>query len=84
MSCKLNTINSTTVTDSQRLAFNKMLGHLKRDLIVKPILTHVIKREEELGAELDDSDYYLVELEEKIAIVEEYVKKASQSPVSKK
>jgi len=33
-------------------------------------------------AELNDSDSYLKDLEEKIAIVEEYVKKASQPPVT--
>ena len=37
-----------------------------------------IQTEGELETELNDTDSYLTELEEKIAIVEEYVKKASQ------
>jgi len=37
-----------------------------------------------LEAELNDSDCYLIDLEEKIAIVEEYVKRASQPPVALK
>jgi len=89
MSCaELNTINSTTVTDSRRLTFNTTLGHLKtkRDLIIKldSDISDTIEGEEEFEAELNDSDCYLIDLEEKIAVVEEYVKKASQPLVTLK
>jgi len=80
-------LNTTTVTDSRRLAFNTTLGHLKtkRDLIIKldSDISDTVKEEEELEAELNDSDSYLMDLE-KIAIVEEYVRKASQPPVTLK
>ena len=85
LSCELNTINSTTVDESQRLAFNTVLGQLKtkRDLIIKldGDISDTIKSDEELETELNDADDYLMNLEEKIAILEEYVKKASQPPV---
>ena len=72
--CELNTINST-VTESKRLAFNTTLGQLKikRDLIIKldGDISDTIKDDEELETELDDADAYLMELEQKIAILEE-------------
>jgi len=85
MSCELYTINSTTFDESRRLAFNTTLGQLKmkRDIIVKldSDISDTIKNEEELETELDDADAYLMELEEKIAVLEECVRKASQPPV---
>lgn len=87
-SCKLSTINSETVAESRSLAVTTTLGHLrmKRDLIIKldSDICDTILTEEELETELNDTDSYLIELEEKIAIVEEYVKKASQPPVMPK
>ena len=66
------------------MAFTTTLGHLrmKRDLITKldSDICDSIQTEGELETELNDTDSYLTELEEKIAIVEEYVKKASQPP----
>ena len=41
-----------------------------------------IKTKGELEADLNDTDSYLTELEQKIAIVEQYVKNASQPPVT--
>ena len=88
MLCELNTINSETVDESRMLAFTTTLGHLrtKRDLIIKldSDICDSIQTEGELETELNDTDSYLTELEEKIAIVEEYVKKASQPPVTPK
>ena len=88
MLCELNTINSETVDESRMLAFTTMLGHLrtKRDLIIKldSDICDSIQTEGELETELNDTDSYLTELEEKIAIVEEYVKKTSQPPVTPK
>ena len=83
---ELNTINSETVTESRRLAVTTTLGHLKtkRDLIIRldSDICDTIQTEEELETELNDTDTYLTELEERIAIVEEFVKKASQPPVA--
>ena len=84
-SCELNTLNSETVTESQRLPVTTTLGYLKtkRDLLIKldSDVCDTILTEDELETELTDTDTYLTELEEKIAVVEEYVKKASQPPV---
>ena len=84
-SCELNTLNPETVTESRRLAVTTTLGQLKtkRDLLIKldSDICDTILTEEELETELTDTDIYLTELEEKIAVVEEYVKKASQPPV---
>ena len=86
--CELNTINSETVDESRRLAFTTMLGHLrtKRVIIIKldSDICDSIHTEGDLETELNDTDSYLTELEEKIAVVEEYVKKASQPPVTPK
>ena len=83
---ELNTINSETVTESRRLAVTTTLGHLKtkRDLIIKldSDICDTIQTKEELETELNDTDTYLAELEERIAIVEEFVKKASRPPVA--
>ena len=88
MLCELNTINSETVDESRRLAFTTTLRHLrtKRDLIIKldSDICGSIQTEGDLETELNDTDSYLTELEEKIAIVEEYVKKASQPSVTSK
>ena len=55
---ELNTINSETVTESQRLAVTTTLGHLKtkRDLIIKldSDICDTIQTEEELETELND------------------------------
>ena len=55
----------------------------KKDVISKlnDKISAAIKNEDELETELTDADFYLTELEEKIAIVEELIKKASQPPV---
>ena len=69
------------------MAFNTTLGQLKikRDLIIKldGDISDTIKDDEELETELDDADAYLMELEEKIAILEEYVKKAEKTESEK-
>ena len=71
----MNTINSETIAESQSLAFTTTFGHLKmkRDLIIKldSDICDTIQTEEELETKLNDTDTYLTELEEKIAIVEE-------------
>ena len=85
LSCELTTINSDTVAESQRLAFNTTLGQLKlkKDLIIKldSDISYAIKEEEELETELNDADAYLMELEQKMVILEEFVKRACQPPV---
>ena len=41
-----------------------------------------IQKKQELESELTDADSYLSELEEKIMIIEEFIRKASQPPVA--
>ena len=84
-SCELSDINSEVGTDSRRLVFATILAQLKvkKDVIseLNDNISAAIKNEDELETELTDADFYLTELEEKIAIVEEFIKKASQPPV---
>jgi len=88
MSCDLNSLNSTTVAESQILAFSTTLEQLKtkRDLMIRldGQISDGIKDEEELEAELDEADSYLMDLEEKIAIVEAYISKASKLAATQK
>lgn len=44
-------------------------------------ISETIQSEEELETELTDADMYMAELEEKIVIIEEFIKKSSQHPV---
>ena len=71
--------------DSRRLVFTTILAQLKvkKDVIseLNDNISVAIKNEDELETELTDADFHLTELEEKIAIVEEFIKKASQPPV---
>ena len=55
----------------------------KKDLIsqLDNGISETIKDEGELETELTDADSYLWELEEKIAVVAEFVREASQPPV---
>ena len=84
-SCELSTINSRVVADSRRLATVTTLAQLKtkKDAIAKlnNDISEAIQNEDELETELTDGDIYLTELEEKIAILEEFITKASQPPV---
>ena len=84
-SCELSDINSEVVMDSRRLVFTTTLAQLKamKDVIseLNDNISAAIKNEDELETELTDADFYLTELEEKIAIVEEFIKRASQAPV---
>ena len=84
-SCKLSVINSEVVTDSRRLVFTTTLAQLKvkKDVIseLNDNISAAIKNEDELESELTDADLYLTELEEKIAIMAEFIMKASQPPV---
>jgi len=70
----------------QRLAFTTTLAQLKtkKDAISKlnDDISESIQNKEELETELTDADMYMAELEEKIVIVEEFIKRASQHPVA--
>ena len=82
MTHDLSTVNSEVVTESRRLTTATTLTQLKakKDTISKmnEDISETIKEEEELETELTDADTYVCELEEKLAIVEEFVKKASK------
>ena len=87
MTCDLSDVNSEVVTESRRLTFSTTLSRLntKKDEINKldSRISATIQHEEELETELTNADNYLSELEEKIAIIKEFIKKASQPPVVK-
>jgi len=84
--CELSTVNSKLISESYRLAFTTTLTQLKtkKDLIKQMDngISEATIDEEELETELTDANSYLSELEEKIAIVTEFVRKASQLPLT--
>ena len=84
-SCDLSAVNSELIPEVRRLVITTALAQLrtKKDLIsqLDRDISETIRDEGELEAELNDADSYLSELEEKIAVVAEFVRKASQPPV---
>ncbi|XP_065918799.1 uncharacterized protein [Dysidea avara] len=84
-SCELSTINLEVVTDSRRLAVATTLAQLKtkKDAISK-LNDDISEAIQNVETELTDADIYIAELEEKIAVLEEFIKKAYQPPVTQR
>ena len=81
LTAELETVNKESVPESRRIQMSTTVEQLKSKLaqiiVLDEGIAKAIQEEEELETEICDADTYQNNLEEQIAFLEEFIKKAS-------
>ena len=87
LSAELETVSTESVPESRRVLVSTTVEQLKSKLAqiteLDEAIAKTILEEEKLEAEICDADTYQSNLEQQIALLMEFIKKASQSPRSR-
>ena len=87
LAAKLETVNVETVPEARRIlvstTVDQLKSKLKQIIELDDAIVNTIQEEEELETEMCDADTYQATLEQQIALLVEYIRKASESPVAR-
>ena len=87
LSAELETVNMESISESRRILVSttteQLRTKLKQIIELDGAIARTIDREEELEAEICDADTYQSNLEQNIAFLTEFIKKAKQLPVAR-
>ena len=87
LAADLETVNVETVPEARRIlvstTIDQLKSKLKQIIELDDAIVNTIQGEEELETEMCDADTYQATLEQQIALLVEYIRKASESPVAR-